>query len=223
MKFTDTIEIAMFLGLIGICLVVSFTALRYTINDVSTMEAYHSDTRTLRQRDASNTDYAYLWRPGAYLDAGRLSLSAGAASADRRASIKLLGEEIDTRDMYSLNASEMGSTTPVVYAKISDWFENFISSQEHSHTDNSCPFAEDYPFYQEHIASASGYQIPNPTELKDCRFKFQVVESSKAEDDTPVLEYRLFIFLGSYKEQKVVYRWYECLSEAPWVKLDEGE
>ena len=200
-KFTDMFEIAIFIAFISVCLFCAFTSLHHTTVDVVAMQTSQIDTRHLLGRDSSGLDYAYLGRPGAYLDASRLSISIGSASADRRATIFILDRKIEAYDMFSLNVTNMEDLTPLVYDDLRDWWRGFSASPEYTCTHNvACPLRagsggvcsdmhdKKYVFSNEamrrrtfnpyHIHdSLTGYLFENPKNLSECKFKLQVVET----------------------------------------------
>lgn len=247
MKFGGMFEIAIFMAFIGVCLYAAFTSLHHTTQNVKQMQEYRVDTRQLQQRDSSRLDYAYLGRPGGYLDAARLSMSIGSASADRRANIRIFEEIIEPYDMYSLNVSEMSNLTPWVYSELRRWWNGFKASPEYlcpvgdSCVGSSCGNAVsriyDYSstmksrtFTPTHVNDAiTGFLTVNPKTLEECRFKLQVVEVGQDAEGVADLEYHIFVFLGSLVKQtttttvQIEYRWYECVigsSSEPWLQLD---
>lgn len=247
MKFGSMLEIAIFMAFIGVCIYAAFTSVHHTTANVVQMQDYRADTRHLQQRDSSRLDYAYLGHPGGYLDAARLSMSIGSASADRRANIRIFEEIIEPYDMYSLNVSEMSDLTPWVYDELRRWWDGFKASPEYlcpvgssctgAYCGNAISRVYDYSgtaknrtFTPSHVNDAiTGFLTLNPKTLEECRFKLQVVEVGQDEDGEADLEYHIFVFLGSLVKQtatatiQIEYRWYECVlgsSDTPWLQLD---
>jgi len=245
---TGMFEITIFLCLMSVCLTVSFTSLHCTERDVVNMH-YKSDTRQIHEVNSGGMLYGYMSRPGAYLDATRLTFSAGTASADTRAKIRVFDTLIDSYDMYMLNVSQAYNIIPEIYERIEAWWAGFSASPQYTCSygvtctgANTCPNAQlnTYIFSSNtsvrtfdptHItASLAGFEMRNPTTLSECKFKMRVVEVGKDPvDGAALLEYRIFIFLGSLVKQapgsspQVEYRWYECVmggAGQPWVVLE---
>lgn len=240
-------EIALFLCLMGVCLTVAFTSFHYTERDVINMQDTH-DVRQIKEVYTGGVLYGYMQRPGAYLDAVRLAFSVGTSSADSRAKIRVFDTVIDAYDMYTMNVGAAAQITPMIYDKLQAWWDGFEASPQYSCNYGvaclgpaTCPNAQQntYAFDKAvdvrtfdptHITpSVAGYEMANPNSLDDCKFKMRVVEVGKNPvDGTAILEYRIYIFLGSLVKQsagsapKVEYRWYECVMGSagqPWVVL----
>lgn len=250
---TQMVEVALFLILLSICLTVSFTSYHYADRSVAAMP-YNTDVRQIQQVSTGGMQHSYMNRPGAYLDAMRLAVSIGTASADSRATINFLGTRIEAYDMYVANAGEVTTITPQIYEKIKTWWEGFRASSEYNCIyGNACPgplvcagnedggtaFENTYVFSNgsKHVRTfdpshitpdLAGYEMANPRNLEEAKFKMRLVENGKDADGNPILEYRLFIWLGSLTKDKadgtpmVEYRWYECVmgnAVHPWVIL----
>lgn len=248
------IEVALFLILLSICLTVSFTSQRFAERSVQAMP-YNTDVRQIQQVADGGLKHSHMNRPGAYLDAMRLAFSIGTASADSRATINVFGTEIKAYDMYVANAGEVTTLTPFIYDKIKTWWQGYSASHEHNCVyGNACPgplvcagneaggtareniylFSNSSnhvrTFDPSHITSdLAGYEMSNPRTLDEAKFKMRIVENGKDANGEPILEYRIFIWLGSLTAEKagdtpsVEYRWYECVmgnATHPWVILE---
>lgn len=245
---TGMMEIALFLALIGVCLTVAFTSYDYAKDSVQYMQEYKSDARQLRPVDSGGLSHAYLGRVGAYLDAQRLAFSAGAASADSRASIRIFGTKIAAYDMYTMNVNDIAVRGPLVYDSLVTWWTGFSTSAEYACSfGNSClgPIACPEATAKTYIAKSdtqvrtytpthitadlADFEMDNPRSLDECKFRLRVVEVGKDPiDGSAILEYRVYIFLGSLAKSsalavpQVEYRWYECViggTGIPWVIL----
>mgnify|MGYP000887932288 FL=1 len=251
---TGMFEVALFLAILGVCLTVAFTSYHYAERGVGEM-SYKTDVRQIQQVATGGITHNYMNRQGAYLDAMRLAFSVGTVSADSRATINLLGTTLEVYDMYVMNAGEVTSVAPAIYEKIETWWNGFKASPEYNCVrGNSCPgpllcsgngdggtaFENTYNFSDSgthvrtfdpsHITpDVAGYEMPNPKTLDDAKFKMRLVENGKDAEGNAILEYRLYIFLGSLTKDtlngtpKIEYRWYECVMGNvvyPWVVLE---
>lgn len=246
---TGMFEIAIFLCLMSVCLTVAFTSLHYTQQDVLAMQENIIDVRQIREVNTGGGLYSYMNRPGAYLDASRLAFSASTASADSRAKIRVFNRVIQPYDMYVMNIGSASGQAPNIYQDLVTWWKGFISSSQYNcEYGNSCTGPETCPtarthtyvfaestdvrtFDPTHITpTLAGYEMANPTILDEAKFKLRVVEAGiDPIDGKPLLEYRIYIFLGSLVKStptstpKIEYRWYECVMGStgrPWVVLE---
>ena len=244
---TGMIDLALFLALLGICLTVAFTAVKYTELEVYNMHN-KEDVRQIQQVAAGGLNHTHLSRPGGYLDAHRLAFSLSTASADSRATINFLGTEIEPYDMYVMNAGETAQWVPILYDSIKVWWDGFRASKEYTDSYGNiclgpvdCPNAKnntyDFSKPSEHkrtftprhiVPSISGYELPNPTSLDEARFKMLLVETGTDAYGDAKMEYRVYIFLGSLVKltptsaPTIEYRWYECVEGSathPWIVM----
>lgn len=252
---TEMFEVALFLAILGVCLTVAFTSFHYAERGVGEM-SYNTDVRQVQQVASGGITHNYMNRQGAYLDAMRLAFSVGTVSADSRATINVFGTTLEVYDMYVMNAGEVTTVAPAVYEKIEAWWNGFKSSPEYNCIrGNSCPgpflcsgdkdrgtaVENTYNFSDAsnhvrtfdptHItADVAGYEMPNPRNLDEAKFKMRLVENGKDAEGNAILEYRIYIFLGSLTKDradgtpKVEYRWYEAVMGSPsgvypWVIL----
>lgn len=142
----------------------------------------------------------------------------------------------------------MKQSTPTIYQSLVEWWEGFRSSPQYNCDygtscigPSTCPNARTHTyvftdgidvrtFDSTHITSdLAGYKMANSTTLDEAKFKMRVVEvGTDPTDGTALLEYHIYIFLGSLIKQtehaslQVEYRWYECVmggAGRPWVVL----
>lgn len=230
MKGTVMAEIAAYLCFMSVCIVVMFTTLGQAGDDIVEMVIHtESDARQLQVLPYNITDYSYLSREGAYLDAKSLAVSVASASADSRSDIRVLGEIIDSRDMYALNLDTMTQTVPKAYLELEKWWEGFSRSSVYNGSKSIYTYddpSSKRTFSPSYINSGvSGYTYANPRSLDECKFKMRVVEVGTDVEGKAILEYHVYVFLGSLvratagEGERLEYRWHEIVLGGDWVLM----
>jgi hypothetical protein len=230
--FQGILEIATFLAIVAIGLLVAFTGYQHSSAAIGAANWRRDDTRHLRVRDGSQLERAYLGRPGGYVDAPRLAVAV-ALSERSDIPIRILGRT------YAAEGDIIGDIdylTYLVYNDLRTWWNGFRSSPEYT---NAFLLGRIYEYHGDikartfnpnHVThDVPGFIFANPRTLEEARFKLQVIGIPDGGETR--LEYHLFIFLGSLvsreaeMEHSVEYRWYAVVTGnnstgVPWVILD---